>query len=80
MQLCLRSFPAMAYSIVEFQDGNMSVPTHWLSQQKDKCKYPKDDTHIRNKIIGLEDPESDWEEIPVVRFFETASMFSYFFT
>ncbi|XP_023313470.1 uncharacterized protein LOC106655007 [Trichogramma pretiosum] len=65
------------WSIVEFEDGIMAVPSLWLSNSKKFCQYPlstkKDE--ISKAVRQLHKPTDDWTSYEVKRIFSTAATY-----
>lgn len=57
------------YSVIEFlEDGGVSViPSHWLSETKDTCKFPSPVPKNFDKVLAIASSpvESTWIDYPV---------------
>lgn len=62
----------MVYSIVQFVDGILAVPSKWINKDKKQCRYPSDDKSVKNAIRTLKDVERDWLTYKILRIFGTA--------
>lgn len=58
------------YRVVEFEDGVMAVPTKWINDKKDVCKWPPySNTQINKAIRKNEDVGCNWDEISITKIF-----------
>lgn len=61
------------YSIVEFNDGIIAIPTIWLSADKKRAKWPPyDDRKIFKAVSKREEPNENWKCLSVIKIFGTA--------
>ncbi|KYN02501.1 hypothetical protein ALC62_06676 [Cyphomyrmex costatus] len=67
------------YVIVEFKNGLQIIPITWLTTDLNRAKWPN--SYITNKrydkaVRYMEEPESTWEEYPVIKIYATCADYS----
>lgn len=62
------------YLVVEFQDGLPIIPRTWLTSDLKRAKWPNcyvTSNRYDRAVKCMEEPQSTWEEYPVVKIFAT---------
>lgn len=62
------------YVVVEFQDGLQIIPATWLTSDLKTAKWPNcyiTSNRYDKAVKYMEEPQSTWEEHPVVKIFTT---------
>lgn len=64
------------YSIVQFEDGVLAIPSSWLNKNGKSSLYPLHAKYdVNREIINNTSPKEDWISYPVIRIFGTAGMY-----
>ncbi|XP_067206989.1 uncharacterized protein [Linepithema humile] len=58
------------YTVVEFEDGILPVPSSWINTEKLICKWPPySNADIERAIIDIDKVDKDWNTLPIVKVF-----------
>ncbi|XP_036141331.1 uncharacterized protein LOC118648906 [Monomorium pharaonis] len=58
------------YTVVEFEDGIMAVPSAWVDTKELTCKWPPySDVAIEKAIIDIDEVTEDWDTLSIIRVF-----------
>lgn len=58
------------YTVVEFEDGILAVPSSWINTEKLICKWPLyPNADIERAIIDIDKVDKDWNTLPIVKVF-----------
>lgn len=56
------------YTVVEFEDGIMAVPSAWVNTKDLTCKWPPySNADIEKAIIDIDEIAEDWDTLSIIR-------------
>lgn len=59
------------YTVLEFKDGIIAVPSAWVNVKQLTCKWPpySNNNHIEKAIIDSDKVAEDWNTLSIIKVF-----------
>ena len=65
----VKEISSKMFTIAEFEDGVLAVPSKWINKSKKECSNPPNDDDAPDFIKNCANPKKSWIKIPVLKIF-----------